>query len=44
MEKGTYYLTSIDDKFRRHYAVKGGDPEESLGCISPKLPKSSKIA
>jgi hypothetical protein len=38
---GTYYLTKVDEKFRRFYALKGHEQEAS---ISPKLPKGSKQA
>ena len=41
MLPGTYYLTKVDDKFRRFYALKGTDQEAS---VSPRLPKGSKAA
>ena len=33
---GTYYLTEVDDKFRRYYAIKGED--SSVACLKSLQP------
>lgn len=43
LDMGTYYLTRIDEKFIRHYAIKG-DEQASAGSPSPTLPRNSQAA
>jgi len=47
LEEGTYYLTRIDEKFIRYYAIKGSAdqtvPEEG-GTCNPTLPRTSPAA
>ena len=43
MADGTYYLTRIDEKYIRYYAIKG-DPHNGLGSHSPTLPLNGKAA
>ena len=41
LEDGTYYLTRIDEKFIRYYAIKGQSTtraSSAMGSHSPKLP------
>ena len=49
LENGTYYLTRIDEKFIRYYAIKGQDDGENAelrakGSHSPRLPRTSQAA
>jgi hydroxymethylglutaryl-CoA synthase len=41
LQEGTYYLSHIDDKFRRYYSIKqaGSNP---VPVLSPNLPASMK--
>ena len=47
LEDGTYYLTRVDEKYIRYYAIKGQDEvdaEHRKGTHTPKLPRTSQAA